>query len=327
VTDVAAARGSVTLTTSDVVNVADPSGRPRRVPPVELRQLEYFAAVARHGGFTRAADALWITQPALSQQIRRLEAEVGVALLRRTPRGAELTPAGEDLLPHAEAVLREIARAREQLDLHAGVTRGRVRVAATTVDAPRLPAALAAFHAAHPGLQVALRHAPAADVAGLVQSGQVDLAVAGLAGAPPPGVVAEPLADEPMRAMLEAGDPLATARPLRLDELSGRPFILAEPGSGLREAVMAACQRAGFSPVPLFEVSDPATVRHLVGAGLGVSVAPAAWFEPGAAEVTGAPLADPELRHRVTLLAPAAGRPAAAELLAGALRDAFEDLV
>jgi DNA-binding transcriptional LysR family regulator len=295
---------------------------------VELRQLEYFAAVARHGGFTRAADALWITQPALSQQIRRLEAEVGVALLRRTPRGAELTPAGEDLLVHAEAVLAEVGRAREELDRHAGVTRGRVRVAATTIDAPRVPAALAAFHAAHPGLQVALRHVPAADVAALVQAAQVDVAVAGPAGPLPPGVVAEPLADEPMRAMLEAGDPLADAgRALALDELSGRPFILAEPGSGLREAVMAACQRAGFSPVPLFEVSDPATVRHLVGAGLGVSVAPVSWFAAAGPAVSAAPLLDPELRHRVSLLTPSAGRSQAAELLAGALRDAFEDLV
>src|SRR5829696_5682612 len=70
---------------------------------MELRRLEYFAAVARHGSFTRAAEELWLTQSALSQQIRRLEAELGVALLRRTPRGAELTPAGEALLPRAEA--------------------------------------------------------------------------------------------------------------------------------------------------------------------------------------------------------------------------------
>ncbi|MEA2281735.1 MAG: hypothetical protein QOK21_2342, partial [Solirubrobacteraceae bacterium] len=88
---------------------------------MELRQLEYFVAVARHGQFTRAADALWVTQSALSQQIRRLEAELGVALLRRTPRGAEPTPAGEDLLVHAEAALAELARAREQLDRHAGL--------------------------------------------------------------------------------------------------------------------------------------------------------------------------------------------------------------
>jgi len=305
---------------------------------VELRQLEYFVAVARHGQFTRAADALWITQSALSQQVRRLEAELGVALLRRTPRGAELTAAGEDLLTHAEAVLAELARAREQLDRHAGVTRGRVRVAATTIDAPRLPAALAAFHQEHPGLQVALRHASAADVLALVQAGAVDVAVAGLYGGGPAGgrpgahgggpegVRAEPLADEPMRAMLPPGDALTCARPVGLADLSGRPFILAEPGSGLREVVMAACQEAGFSPVPLFEVSDPATVRHLVHAQLGVSVVPASWFQSAGPEVAEAALAEPAPRHRVGVLTPAAGTSAAGELLVVALRAAFEDL-
>ncbi|HWT26122.1 MAG TPA: LysR family transcriptional regulator, partial [Solirubrobacteraceae bacterium] len=119
---------------------------------MELRQLRYFVAVARHGHFTRAADALWITQSALSQQIRRLEAEVGVALLHRTARGAELTPAGEELLERAERILAEVDGARAALDRHAGATRGRVRVAATTGDAPLLPATLATFHHAHPSL-------------------------------------------------------------------------------------------------------------------------------------------------------------------------------
>ena len=107
---------------------------------MELRQLEYFVAVARHASFTRAADALWITQSALSQQVRRLEAELGVALLHRSARGAELTPAGEELLARAEAILGEVDRARAALDRHAGAVRGRVRVAATTGDAPWLPA-------------------------------------------------------------------------------------------------------------------------------------------------------------------------------------------
>jgi DNA-binding transcriptional LysR family regulator len=300
---------------------------------VELRQLEYFAAVARHGGFTRAADALWITQSALSQQVRRLEAELGVALLRRTSRGAELTPAGEELLVHAEAALGELARAREAMAAHAGApVRGRVRVAATTVDAPRLPAALAAFHLEHPGLQMALRHAAAADLLALVQAGAADVAVtgvydggtvAGVRGALPPGVELERLGDEPMRALLAPGDALAAGGPVALGALAGRPLILAEPGSGLREAVMEACQAAGFSPVPLFEVSDPATVRHLVHAGLGASVAPASWLAVPGPEVAHAPLAGAAPRHGAGLLTAPAARTAAGGLLAAALREAL----
>src|SRR5919107_888048 len=157
---------------------------------VELRQLEYFVAVARHASFTRAADELWITQSALSQQVRRLEAELGVALLHRSAPGAELTPAGEELLARAERILAEVDRARAALDRHAGATRGRLRVAATTGDAPLLPAALAAFHHAHPALQLALRHAGAAEAAALVARGAADLAVATLHGDAPAGVTA-----------------------------------------------------------------------------------------------------------------------------------------
>jgi DNA-binding transcriptional LysR family regulator len=291
---------------------------------MELRRLEYFVAVARHGSFTRAAEQLWITQSALSQQVRRLEAELGVALLRRTPRGAELTPAGEELLPRAETILAEVAHARADLDRHAGVTRGRVRVAATTMDTPRLPAALAAFHREHPGLQIALRHAPAADIAALVASGAADVGVASPHGPAPAGVEAIPLAEQPLRVMLPPDDPLAAGdERLAIADLRGRPFILAEPGTALRETVMSACQAAGFSPVPLFEVSDPGTVRFLAHAGLGVSVVPASWLEQPGPEVAVAELAAPAPCHRVALLVPAGRETPAGRLLRDAL---LEDL-
>jgi DNA-binding transcriptional LysR family regulator len=297
---------------------------------MELRRLEYFAAVARHGSFTRAAEELWITQSALSQQVRRLEAELGVALLRRTPRGADLTPAGEELLPRAETILAEVAQARADLDRHAGVTRGRVRVAATTMDTPRLPSALAAFHREHPGLQIALRHAPAAEIAALVASGAADVGVASPHGPAPAGVEAIALAEQPLRVMLPPDDALAGARDasgrtdgagrvVAIADLRGRPFILAEPGTALRETVMAACQAAGFSPVPLFEVSDPGTVRFLAHAGLGVSVVPASWLEQPGPEVALAELAAPAPRHRVALLVPAGRETPAGRLLRDAL--------
>jgi DNA-binding transcriptional LysR family regulator len=295
---------------------------------VELRRLEYFVAVARHGQFTRAADELWITQSALSQQVRRLEAELGVELLRRTPRGVELTPAGEELLPRAEGILAEVGHARAALDRHAGATRGRVRVAATTMDTPGLPAALAAFHREHPGLQIALRHAPATETAALVANGVADVGIASLRGPAPPGVEASPLAEHPLVAMtaphepLTGGEPGAGAGPegaVEIAELRGRPFILAEPGTALRETVMAACQAAGFSPVPLFEVSDPATVRFLAHAGLGVSVVPASWLGQPGPEVATAALAEPAPRHRVALLVPAGRETPAGRLLRDAL--------
>jgi DNA-binding transcriptional LysR family regulator len=280
---------------------------------VELRQLAYFVAVAEESHFTRAAERLRIAQPAVSQQIRRLEAELGLKLLRRTSKGVELTAAGADLLVHAEAVLAEVARAKADMDRHTGVTRGVVRVAATAADAPRLPEALADFHGAHPGIQIGLRQGSAAEIVALVASGAVDVAVLALSSEEPPGVSVHPLADEPLRVAVALDDELAGTT-VTLDALRGRPFILAEPGTALRETVMAAAQRAGFSPLPLFEVGDPLTVRYLVKAGLGISLVPASWLERPGPVVGAADLRDPP-RHRLQLLTPAAGPSPAGRLL------------
>jgi DNA-binding transcriptional LysR family regulator len=280
---------------------------------MELRQLEYFAAVARHRHFTRAAEALYVTQPALSQQIRRLEAELGLALFRRTSKGVELTPAGADLLVHAEKVLGEVAAARAEMDRHTGVSRGVARIAATAADAPRLPEALAAFHHEHPGIQIALRQGSANEVVDLVQRGAVDVAVLALAGEPPAGVTAQPLADEPLRVAVPVDDDLAGAT-IDLEALRGRAFILAEPGTALRETVLDATQHAGFSPLPLFEVGDPATVRYLIRANLGIGLVPASWLERPGPIVGAADLRDPPC-HRISLLTPSAGASPAGRLL------------
>jgi DNA-binding transcriptional LysR family regulator len=279
---------------------------------MELRQLEYFAAVARHKHFTRAAEALYVTQPTLSQQIRRLEAELGLALLRRTSRGVELTAAGADLLVHAERVLSEVAAARAEMDRHTGASRGVARVAATAADAARLPEALAGFHADHPGIQIALRQGSAAEVVALVQRGAVDVAVLALTDEPA-GVMATPLADEPLRVAVPVDDELAGTT-VKLEVLRGRAFILAEPGTALRATVLAATQAAGFSPLPLFEVGDPSTVRFLVRAGLGIALVPASWLERPGPVVGAADLVDPP-RHRLSLLTPAAGASPAGRLL------------
>ena len=277
---------------------------------MELRQLEYFAAVARHRHFTRAADELYVTQSALSQQVRRLEAELGLQLLVRGSRGVELTPAGGDLLARAESILAEAARARADMDAHAGAERGLVRVAATAADAPRLPEALVGFHRAHPGIRVALRHGSAREVADSVATGSADLAVAALGAAE-----GDTLADEPLRVALPPGDPLAAAGEVPLWELRDRPFILAERGTALRATVAAACEAAGFGPVPPFEVSDPRTIRVLVAAGLGVALVPGTWLmADGAPEVAAVSLAGDGPRHRVALLAAADVPPAAALL-------------
>ncbi len=281
---------------------------------MDLRALQCFVAVARHGHVTRAAQDLYLTQSAVSQQLRRLEAELGLALLRRGSRGVTLTSAGEELLPRAQAILSDVDRARAAMAEHAAVSRGAVRGAAATGDALGLPRALVAFNREHPGIRVALRHAGAGPVADLVRRGSADL---GVAAAAPAGLDAAPLSSEPLIVLLPEGEP---ATPVSLQRLRERAFILAEPGTLLRDTVMAACEVAGFGPVPLFEVSDPVTVRTLVTAGLGVALVPASWAAP---PLTVAPLAGAELVHQPRLLTRPDGVSAAATLLHGHLQRAL----
>ena len=288
---------------------------------MDLRQLEYFAAVARHRNFTRAAGELYVTQPALSQQVRRLERELGLELLRRTSAGVDVTPAGQELLARAEAILADVGAARAAMDAHAGVSRGFVRLATAPGELLRLPAELAAFHGAHPGVRIALRHGSAREVLEALRRGAADLALLAL---PPDaelaGLDAEPLRDEPLRLIAAPDEALAGTVPIA--ELSGRPLILAERGTALRETVMAACAEAGFSPVPPFEVGDPATARFLAHAGLGASVVPASWLDAPGPDVSVARL-DPEPRLRAFLLAPAGGLTPAGRLLHAQLLDSL----
>ncbi|MGE4427039.1 MAG: LysR family transcriptional regulator [Solirubrobacteraceae bacterium] len=291
---------------------------------MELRQLQYFAAAARHRHVTRAAEALHVTQPALSQQIRRLEAELGVALLHRTPHGVVPTVAGEELLVRAERILAEVEGVRAGMGAHAGGDRGVARLAAAIGDADGLADALAAFGAAHPGIGLALRQATAVDAITLLRRGTVDLVVAGLTpdATLADGLSVTPLDEPPLRILLPAGDPAAARSTVSLWDLRERPFVLAEEGSALRTLTMEACAAAGFGPVPRFAVADPPTVRRLVGSGLGVALAPAAW---AAGDVVAVAPAAPVGRYRRVLLSAAADRSPAAERLHAWLSDALDD--
>ncbi len=208
---------------------------------MELRQLEYFAAVARHRHFTRAADALYVTQSALSQQVRRLEEELGLALLLRTSRGVELTAAGEDLLAGPIDPRRRWS-VHVQMDEHAGVSRGLVRVAATTGDAVRLPQALAEFHAEHPGVRIGLRQGSTPEVVELVRAGAADLAVIGTPALDVPGLKATVVAEERLLVMCPPGDSLATPARGGRGPARSRPDAC-RAGSAFREVVASGGRR------------------------------------------------------------------------------------
>lgn len=266
---------------------------------MELRQLRYLVAVARHGHMTRAADDVHVTQSALSQQIRRLEAELGIELLHRSATGVSLTPAGADLVARAEVILGEVEVAEAEVLAHRSVVRGLVRVAATAAAAPVVATALAGVHRDRPDVRLVVRQAASAELPGLVARGTVDLAV----GDPraedvdaASGVIAEERPAEPLVLIGATGG---------VDALRATPVVLPEQGTGLRDAILAACEAHGFGPLALLEASDPTTVLALVDRGLGCAIVPASWRDGGESL--------PGLAHALQVLsAQAAGSPASA---------------
>jgi DNA-binding transcriptional LysR family regulator len=268
---------------------------------MELRQLEYLAAVVSHGSFGRAAQEIYVTQSALSQQISRLEEELGLTLLHRGPKGVEPTPAGVEFLDHARAILGRVSEARAAVDDHLGAIRGVAKVVATSYDAHGLPQALASFHRAHPQVQLAFEHAAAAQIVEQLATGAVDVAVLAIHGSGPKlpdHISTQILTEEPLCLLSARGD----EPPAAIDGLRGRSVIMPGRGTALRGLLDDAFAHVGFSPLPRFETNDPAMILQLVGAGLGVSIVPRSWLPAEPQAITAAELAEPLPSYRLALL-------------------------
>jgi DNA-binding transcriptional LysR family regulator len=243
---------------------------------MELRQLRYAVAVAAHRHFTRAAAAVPVAQPALSHQIRLLEQELGVELFVRSRSGVRLTEAGEIFLLRARRALAEVDAAREEIAAFRGLASGRLVIGAMQalggLDLPRL---LAAFHAAHPGIDVSLREDSTRDMFTMALRGEIDLAIAALDIELPPGLEVLPLVREPVLAAVPAAHHLASLGAVAVRQLSHETFVLFKEGTGLRAISERAAERAGFVPRVSFQVSNHDRMLALVGEGLGVALVPA----------------------------------------------------
>jgi len=241
---------------------------------MELHQLRYFCAVVREGNFTRAALAERVAQPSLSQQVLKLEAELGARLFDRLPRAAKLTEFGRAFLPKAEAILRQVGEARTEIQEMAGAPRGQVSIGVIPTVAPYfLSPRLAGFARANPRISVSIIEEITPVLLEHVHAGSIDLAVLSL----PVGgneLAAEELVREPLFAVLPARHRLASLDSLELRQLREEPFLLLKEGHCLRETTIAACQSARLQPNVVFESGQFASILAMVAAGLGVSVVP-----------------------------------------------------
>jgi DNA-binding transcriptional LysR family regulator len=242
---------------------------------MNLRQLQYLLAIADEGSFTRAAEQLLVAQPSLSQQIKRLEQELGGPLLERLPTGVRLTAAGKAFLPEARAAVTHAERATRNARSALGLEAGELEVATvTSVAFGVLPPAFERWHERYPGTTITLReyaHRRALDDA-------VRLGVGDIAVGPRPSQWHGPVVElgwEEFVVVLPASDPLArNKRSVALEDLAERDWVLFGPHHGLSELIVATCARAGFSPRRTVQTGQVAAAGHLAAAGLGVTIIP-----------------------------------------------------
>jgi DNA-binding transcriptional LysR family regulator len=287
---------------------------------MELRQLRYLVALADECHFTRAAAREHIAQPALSQQISRLEAEVGLALVERTTRKVALTGAGELLVARARHILSELDAAQAELQTLAGVQGGRLSVGALHTMGPvDLSLLLASFHRNHPAVELTVREQSSEELAEMLRDDVIDLAFLSVTERiQRRGLELHPLVSEELVLAVPAQHPLAGRGVVRMADLAGEPFVAFRTGSRLRELLDSGAAGAGFEPRIALESNESRRIRSLVSGGLGVAILPRSDAEAPGAPVAVARLVEPEMRRDV-LLASRAGRrhsPAATAFLA-----------
>ncbi|MFD9892872.1 LysR family transcriptional regulator [Amycolatopsis sp. NPDC059027] len=245
---------------------------------MELRQLEYFVAVAGELSFSRAARRTHTVQSAVSAAVARLERELRVELFDRSKRQIALTPAGASLLPEAKATLEASRRARDSVSGDRGQLQGTVLLGMLMSTGPvDLPAALGRFHREHPRVTVQLRQSATGSAGHLraVADGTLDLALLSHSGPAPSTVELRRLAEEPMHLVCRPDHRFARRRRVAVPELAEETFIDFAPGWGNRAATDAAFRAAGLTRAVPFEVADYATVAGLIRHGLGIALMPA----------------------------------------------------
>jgi DNA-binding transcriptional LysR family regulator len=246
---------------------------------LNVNRLRILIEVANRGSFSAAADALSYTQSAVSQQIQALEAETGVTLIERLPRGVRLTPAGGVLLKYAEGIIARLHAAEAEMAAIAGLRGGQLRMASfPTAGATLMPLAIAIFRAQHPEVELTLAEGEPDEIAPRLSAGEFDIALlfefADTSQSLGADVSRLALFEDPMFLALPADHPLASRRTLRLENLRAEAWIQTSASSPCARHVVRSCHAAGFEPIVSFESDDYQTVQGLVAAGVGVALIP-----------------------------------------------------
>ncbi len=270
---------------------------------MDLRQLRYLVALAEERSFTRAAAREHIAQPALSQQIRRLEQELGLALVERTTRRVAMTEGGELLVARARRALAEVEAAHAEMQALRGLLIGRVAIGAMPTMGPiDLSPALATFHRRHPGVELVVREQSSEELAEMLRVDELDLAFLSVTERiESHGLGLAQLASEELVVVLPRGHRLAAQGELQMAQLADEQFIGYRRGARLRELLESAARAAGFEPDVKLASNEGQRIRRLIASGVGIAVMPRSEAQGPEGEFAVATLVEPALTRDITL--------------------------
>jgi DNA-binding transcriptional LysR family regulator len=292
---------------------------------LDLRRLRIYAAVAEGGSFTAAASALFLSQPAVSQQMAILEREAGVPLLERLPRGIRLTPAGQLLAERTTRLLAEMDAIEDELrSLGAGIQEVHLG-AFPTAGADLVPLTIRAYRERHPNVRVVLTPAHANDVVAQLHSSRIAVGLVwDYDFAPQPS---DPVFDrvellaDPLRVVLPADHEAAGEREIALRDLAEEQWIVRAHRPPYAQAFEQMSRIAGFEPHVAFHTDNYQAIQGLVAAGAGIGLVPRLSLTPRRTDVVAVPMAAPAFSRRIAALAvPAATRPSTVDDLLDVLR-------
>ncbi|WP_025692240.1 LysR family transcriptional regulator [Paenibacillus zanthoxyli] len=245
---------------------------------MELRQLLYVLQIANERNFSRAAEKLHIAQPSLSQQLSKLEKELGVMLFQRNTSTVELTHAGRKFVDQAQIIIDAVELLRQEMNDISELRTGRVVVGSMPITgAHLLPHVLPVFKRKYPEIDITLLEDSSMNLEKLTASGQTDLSLLSLP-LEIPALAYENLGEERIDLAVPPQHPLAarasTGIRTAMEELKGESFIVLKEGQGFRKMTMNLCREAGFEPSIVFESNNMETIQSLVAAGMGVTLVP-----------------------------------------------------
>ena len=241
---------------------------------MEFHQLRYFVAVAEEGSFSRAAAKVRVAQPSLSQQIRKLEAEVGQPLFDRLPRSVVLTEAGRCLIEYARQILASVGDAQRCVDELKADVSGKLAVGAIPTIAPYvLPELVVTFHKHYPDVTLDIVEDVTERISRRVEAGELDVALASTCQQTPT-LQRESIGSEPLLALVPEGDPLAKQTVITLDDLKSQRFLLLHEMHCLSQQVHHLLESRRLRPEIALAGSQLTTIANMVAADIGVSIVP-----------------------------------------------------